>query len=426
MGSKNQKQTTENKPPAWSVPLFEQSASEAQRIYDSGSGGSVYQGQTVAGLSPTTQGGIAGINAAAQNANTGANTYGTYGDIANRAGQMGNNLSGQIAGIGSGAQGISTEMDYRNVLSQTQNPTASERNLGGMASGSYLQNGNPYFTEMLNNQMDKAAAKIQSQFSGSGRFGSGANTNVLADTLGGLSTNALYNQFNQDTQNMLAANNMIDSSANARIGQQLSAVGGITGVQGQNIGNQLSATGMQGNLLQNALSTQMGATQAQSGLDQQNFANQLAAAQSQIDAGKVQDANTQAQLSADFAKWQSEDMQDWTRLGLLQRAAAGSAGNYGTSAQTVSQPFNAAQAIGALGSIFTKSDVRAKVDIVPVGRENGFTVYEFSYRGAKGRWRGVMAQDVIEKDPLAVSFDCADGLFAVDYGRIGIEPKRVA
>ena len=41
-------QKTENKPPAWATPLFKESASEAQKIYDSGAGGNVYQGQTVA------------------------------------------------------------------------------------------------------------------------------------------------------------------------------------------------------------------------------------------------------------------------------------------------------------------------------------------------------------------------------------------
>jgi len=387
--STSSKQETTNSPPDWAKPLFEQSASEAKTIYDSGAGGNVYQGNTVAGLGKTTQFGINRVNDAANGWNTGKGTYGQFGNIA------------------SGQTGISTEGDYRNILKQAQAPTSAASNLGEMASGSFLKEGNPYFNEMLGNQMDKTAARIQSQFAGSGRYGSGANTSVLGSELGALSTNALYNQYNQDTQNMMAANGMIDASNATALGQQNAAVQGISGVQGQNIGNQLSAL------------------TSQAGLDQQNFANRLAGGQAQIEAGQLRDANKQAQLTADFTKWQSEDMQPWTRLGLLQAAAAGAAGNYGTNTQTSSQGMNPLSMLGGIGSLATKSDVRAKVGIVPIGVENGHTVYEYSYRGSRVRWVGVMAQEVIEKDPLAVTIT-PDGLFAVNYDRIGVTFRRAA
>lgn len=423
--STSSKQETTNSPPDWAKPLFEQSASEAKTIYDSGAGGNVYQGQTVAGLGDLTKSGIGGVANTAQNWNTGKNTYDKFGQIGNNAAQVGNTLAGQVGGIANGRNGITTEADYRNILKQTQAPTSAQNNLAEMASGSFLKEGNPYFNEMLGNQMDKTAARIQSQFAGSGRYGSGANTSVLSNELGALSTNALYNQYNQDTQNMLAANGMIDASNATRLGQQTAAVQGITGAQGQNIANQLSATGLQGNLLNTALGTQMDATKAQYGADQQGFQNQMASNQALIQAGQLEDANKQAQLTADFTKWQSEDMQPWTRLGLLQAAAAGAAGNYGTNTQTVSQGINPLSALGGIGSLATKSDVRAKVGIVPIGIENGHTVYEYCYRGSRVRWIGVMAQEVIEKDPLAVTIT-PDGLFAVNYDRIGVKFRRAA
>lgn len=317
---KSSKQTTENKPPKWSEPLFSQSASEAQHIYNSGAGGNVYQGKTVADLGDTTKQGIEGIKAT--------------------------------------AGGIPSQ-------------TSSAQNLADVASGSFLRDGNPYFNDMLSNQLDKTAAKIQSQFAGSGRYGSGANNSVLANELGNVATNTLFNQYNQDANRMLSANSQIDA-ANANL-----------------------------------------------------FQNQLAGNQAVINAGQLQDANEQAKLTADFTKWQSEDMQPWTRLGLLQSAAAGSAGNYGTNTQTQTQPFNGLQAAGALGSLFTKSDARLKERIAPVGVRNGFTIYEFDYRDEPGRYCGVMAQDVIEQRPEAVTV-LPDGHYAVDYAQIGIEPRRVA
>lgn len=247
--SMSSKQTTENKPPKWAEPLFSSSASEAQRIYNSGAGGNVYQGQTVADLGQTTTQGIEGV---------------------------------------------------KSTAASLPAATSSATNLGDMASGSFLKDGNPYFNDMLSNQLDKTAAKIQSQFAGSGRYGSGANNSVLANELGNVATNTLFNQYNQDANRMLSANSQIDA-ANANL-----------------------------------------------------FQNQLAGNQAVINAGQLQDANEQEKLTADFTKWQSEDMQPWTRLGLLQSAAAGSAGNYGTNTQTSRQPFNPLSAIGGLGSVATK------------------------------------------------------------------------
>lgn len=320
MGKGSSKQTTENKPPAWATPLFKQSASEAQQIYNSGAGGNVYQGQTVADLGGKTQAGISGV------------------------------------------QGVAGSLPQN---------SAAQNYLTDYASGKYLQEGNPYYRDRLANEIADSNSMIQSQFSGSGRYGSGANTNALAKNTQNMLLAGLESDYNRAQANQLAATQQIDSSRNSL------------------------------------------------------FQNQLAGQQALINAGQLEDANKQAQLTADFTKWQSEDMAPWTRLGLLQSAAAGAAGNYGTNTQTQTQPFNALQGIGALGSLFTKSDARLKDNIVPVGVENGFTVYEWNYCGNNVRYRGVMAQEVIEKDPSAVTIT-ADGFFAVDYGRIGVEFRRAA
>lgn len=328
------KTTTENKPPAWATPLFSQSAKEAQGLYNSGSGGNVYQGQTVADLGNTTQSGISGVQNAAS----------AYQNPA-----------------------------YRNMLSA---PTSSASNLQDMASGKYLQQGNPYFEDALRGQLDKTAAQTQSQFSGSGRYGSGANTDVLTNQLGNIRSNALSDQFNRDSQNMLAANGQIDTSNQ----------------------NQL---GLQGNAM----------------------ASNLAAQQAVVGAGQLQDQNAQQKLQSDYAKWQATDMQDWTRLGLLQSAAAGSAGNYGTNVQTQNQPFNPLSAVGALGSMASKSDARLKENITPITVRNGHTIWQWNYIGDASRYEGVMAQDVMEV-PGAVIME-QDGFYAVDYSKLGLEMVRV-
>lgn len=272
MGGSSKGQTTQtstSEPPRWAAPLFKQSARDAQNIYNSGAGGNVYQGQTVAQFSPESMGGINALTQA----------------------------------------GKSTP-NYTNLEALAGAPTSSATNLGDMASGKNLL-ANPYFEDALAGQLGKTAAQVQSQFSGAGRYGSGANNSVLSSELGNIRSNALYNQYNQDVQNMLTANGMIDNSNT------------------QNIQNQLA-------------------------VGQAGFQNMLTGAGAQIDAGRMLDDKTQQNLLADYQKWTAEDMRDWTRLGLLQSAAAGAAGNYGTNTQTMQQPNNPLATAGGIASLFMK------------------------------------------------------------------------
>lgn len=329
--SKTSKTTTENKPPAWAQPLFERSATDAMGLYNSGAGGNTYMGSTVADLSDTT---MAGVNQLAQ---AGAN-WNTAGD---------NPVGG----------------------------SAAAANLAGMASGDYLRNGNPYFNAALQGQLDDTSAQVQSAFSGAGRYGSGANTGVLANKLGNIRSTALSDQFNRDTQNQITATGMLDQQRNL-------------------------------------------------GLDrvQQNFQNRLSGAGATLQAGQILDNQSQAKLMDEVQKWYAVDNKDWNRLAMLQGAAAGSAGNYGTQNSTQRTPVNIA---GALGSIFSgKSDIRLKEDIRRVGTRNGLGVYEFAYTDEPGRWRGIMAQELpLGSDALIIE---ADGFYAVDYAKLGFAMERVS
>lgn len=279
MGSSTSSTQTSS-PPSWAEPLFKQSATEAQNLYNSGAGGNTYTGPTVADLSGTT---MSGVNQLAQ---AGANT----------------DTSG-------------TRPLFEGIGAASVAPSYAEQNLQGMANGSYLQNGNPYFNDALRGQLDQTAAQVQSQFSGAGRYGSGANTGTLTQQLGNIRSNALSDQFNRDSQNMLTANSQLDSSRNAGLDRALSA------------------------------------TNALSGQDQQQFQNALTGANATLQAGGLLDTQAQKQLSDLVSNWYAQDNQDWTRLGLLQSAAAGAAGNYGTQTGNSSSS-NPMAALGAVGSLF--------------------------------------------------------------------------
>ncbi|WPM80916.1 tail fiber domain-containing protein [Brucella pseudintermedia] len=321
-GSKSKQSSTQtSEPPKWAKPLFTQSAADALNLYNSGQGGNVYQGQRVADLSGTTTGAINRLTGAADLYNSDAVNKLATGD------------------------------------------TSSATNLAGMASGAMIGN-NSAFNEALQNTLNNTATTINSNLSGAGRYGSGAHTGIMSNKLGQIATQATADQYNRDVQNMLTANNQIDSANQNQLAGLNSLYQGYSGA----LGNALAG-------------------------------------------GQILDQNAQNKLNADFDKWTETDNRGWTRLGLLQSAAAGAAGNYGT--QTGSQKSSGF-------SLGTKSDVRAKENIIPIGVRNGHTVYEWNYKGSSARYRGVMAQDVLEKDPLAVMID-DDGLFMVDYGRVGFE-----
>jgi len=343
--SDKETRTQTNAPPAWALPLFRQGADDAMRFYHSGSGGNVYQGQRVADPGDVTRNAISGLQESA------------------------------------------SAFDHPDLAGLATARTSAAQNLGDMASGQYLRQGNPYYRERLNDEISAMAAQVNSRMSGAGRYGSGANTDVLAKNTAGMLMNGMENDYNRAMQNMLAANSQIDSANQSRL---------------QAAGNY--------------------------------FRNRSAAHEAALRGGQVLDHNAQNKLNAEQQKWTEEDNRDWNRLGYLQNAANGFAGNYGRQSTVTENQRRQGSAPwplggdggGGLGALFNKSDRRAKTGIVRAGGKNGFQLYEFSYIGRPERYRGVMAQDIIKTHPHAVCIDPADGLYCVDYACLGLVMQPLA
>jgi hypothetical protein len=88
--------------------------------------------------------------------------------------------------------------------------------------------------------------------------------------------------------------------------------------------------------------------------------------------------------------------------------------------------FNTLIGAGAsLGGAYLLSDERMKENIERVGEHNGLGVYEFNYKWQNDkRYRGVMAQEVLEQMPDAVTKGEGDYLM-VDYSKLGINMEEV-
>tara|TARA_R100000388_G_scaffold94179_1_gene80583 strand:+ start:23 stop:790 length:768 start_codon:yes stop_codon:yes gene_type:complete len=75
---------------------------------------------------------------------------------------------------------------------------------------------------------------------------------------------------------------------------------------------------------------------------------------------------------------------------------------------------------------FPPSDIKLKENIEQVGTSNdGYKIYEFNYKvRPEIRFRGAMAQDVVKKNPMAVSIH-PKGYLTVDYNQIDIDMEVV-
>lgn len=84
------------------------------------------------------------------------------------------------------------------------------------------------------------------------------------------------------------------------------------------------------------------------------------------------------------------------------------------------------QSASSSPGLFSLSDVTAKENIIHIGEENGYPIYEFNYIEEidphKKRYIGVMAHDVEKIMPNAVSEQ--DGYKTVNYHKIGIEMRE--
>ena len=71
------------------------------------------------------------------------------------------------------------------------------------------------------------------------------------------------------------------------------------------------------------------------------------------------------------------------------------------------------------------SDRRLKTNIVArETRPDGPRLYEFSFKGFATRWRGVIAQDVLQTHPEAVDED-ETGYLTVNYNMLGVTLRSV-
>jgi hypothetical protein len=404
-----------------------------------------YNGQFVAGITPTQQ---AGINATTQYAQS-AQPY--YQAATGQLGQAQN--QGQAAiqqAFGSLGQGADVGQQYAQAATR--------------GIGSALQGAQPYQAGATAAAMAGAQSLTPENINIQGYMN--PYNQAVADTtfqalrqqqqqeMGGQTANAIRSgAFGGDRAGLAAANlarqqQLGTAQAMAPIYQQgySQALGtAMTAAQQnraalQNLSQQLQGIGQQG------YGQQMGAAQQLAGLGQQQFgqglgaaqqlgalgqqqygmgagtAQQLAAlgsgaqqsalqgAQAQLGAGTLEQQTQQADMTARYQQFLQERGYDFQVAQFLANIAMGT-GALSGSTTTTQQPM----------PFF--SDRRVKHDVKEIGKTNdGQPIYSFKYNGSNQTQIGLMAQDVEKSHPDAVHD--MGGIKGVDYKEATKDSER--
>lgn len=401
-------QQQNNDPWAPAQPALQGVLSGATGAYNSGVGSQVYTGQRYAGLGDSSlaaldsmvanssagQGaaqagnsfltgllGNGGSTSAEQSALSGLDSIGKIDTsrVSSIADNMAdpNNLAYSTAqALTRGDYNLSTS-GYTGLLDSLSGQTQTEKSLQDAADGKFLGGANPYLDAVIGRSQGEAASQIAQRMGAAGRSGSGRYAATIADSLGGIATQARYTDYDNERTRQAQAATAIDSSRNARTSLQQGLYGSINNAEQVNAGLALSGAGLYNDTNTSAL----GGATALAGIDNQNIQNGISTAGMKLSAaqadraaalqglgmvgqdidnlqrpaqslamvGAAQDADRQAVLDTQQQIFDEQQASPWKQLGLYAGVVDPIAGlggsSSGTSVQKIPQP-------GVLQSLF--------------------------------------------------------------------------
>lgn len=353
MGSSTQTQKTSSQTNPWagSIPALNSLVGGAQNLYDTGQGFNPYGSSTVAPFSSQTTQALGQIqNIAGQPDTLGAAANQNAQNVIQSGGlnpAQWNALSGTY-GVATGQNGINTGGQYQGLFNQAGQPGAIGQNLGGYASGQYVNGGSPEFNAALDRQSAGLANDISRQYSNMGRYGSTSHTNDIGSQVGNFRNDAMSQELQREQAQQLQAAGMLSGEQNQGFNNQFAALGGATGVQGQNIGNMLNA----GQGFNGAVNQGQQLAGQYTGMVPTLYDQQFAGANKLGQVGTAYDTLSQAQLSDLVAQQQQAQNAPWNRLNAFGNVAmnVGQLGNTTKGTTSATTPFNPLAAVGGLAS----------------------------------------------------------------------------
>ncbi len=365
--------TTQSKDP-WSgaQPYLSSMFSTAENMRNTNTGYQPYQGQTVAGDNPYLTQGMGAIAGMAQGqlggppgvqgaSDLGQSLIGSQGISGNQADALSylGPLQRQLAEGGGGSADV-----YRNVINQAggmqepgnifrdiynhstdfRDPESVYRNVVGEASGQE----NPYLQQLLEKNNRQIGDRINSSMSGSGRYGSGQHTDVMARSLAEANAPILAQDYEARQQRKMQGAQGIQNAIQGRIataaqgGQGLQgALAAQLGLMGQGAQGLGQTAGQRAGIL-GGLNEAYGQGLNRAGqwgqmIPQLNQA-QYAPAESLMGLGEYGRSREQQTLDAAAKKYNVEQAYPWEQLFRESGILGGAGGLGGTTVTGVSQP----------------------------------------------------------------------------------------
>ena len=358
-------------PPEYAKPFLEYGLAQAKDRYTSEMP-SYYPFSTTVGFSPESE---LALNMTRDRALAGSslvnNAQNYIGNIAQTGGGLGLGANifqrASTGGYQNEAMPMARNMlggaDFGEVMGRTRNM------LGGAnfdevldytratARGDMLGS-NPYLQGAIDRAIDPVKDKIQSQFAMSGRYGSGANQDVLAKSLGDVASNIAYGDYQRERQNQLNAQQQLGNLAQQQFANQSGAIGALGNLQQQQFANQSGALGALGNLSQADIQRRLAGGSALSAMDTARMARQLEGtklapqfaeldyrdAQRLAQVGSARESDAMAQLQDNLARYNYEQNIDDQKLRNYMALISG-----GTVGSNTIQPVFRNQGASALG-----------------------------------------------------------------------------
>jgi len=162
------------------------------------------------------------------------NLFGGAGNVYNQ--NMARFPGGQVPGRNVAGLGITTAPYYQGLLADTARAGgqalqsgAAENYLTGTAKGEYL-NGSPHLEGVIQSAVDPAVNSLKSMYSAAGRGFSGAMDKDFVNTVGGIRSGILNQNYQAERDRQIGAANSIEGAQQGRQGLYQNALGLRQGV----------------------------------------------------------------------------------------------------------------------------------------------------------------------------------------------------
>lgn len=364
-----------------------------------------------------------------------------------------NNIYSNIANSNNPGMGAS-----QGAMTAAQGANPTNANLAATASGANIGN-NQYLQQSIANNQQSIADLLKNSTlptlsgqaaalgrSGSGAFASQINnaSDTAANQMSKVATDMYANQYNNDVNSMLHANNQLSNNHNQGVNNQISAANNLGNAYAQNANTQMAGAQGLGNNYQQSISNLSSLLGQQSNAYNQNVSNNLNnanlalnaanagtaanqnAANTQLNAannagniyqnsllpaetigqiGAQKDAYNQQVLNGQIAQWDAQQQGPLIQLSNFANILNG--GGYNNQSSQTTQPGNSALSniLGlATAGLGLFCDIRLKENIIRIGKSpNGWDMYSYNYVGDDEIYVGPMAQEVEEIRPDLVS-----------------------